>query len=114
MNADLLIDNADRLYTCRGPAPRRGPAQRDAGAIEHGSVAAYRGEIVAVGGASDVRQRISLTADATVMDASDCIVIPGFVDAHTHLVFAGDRRDELERRLAGVSYATIAAEGGGI
>lgn len=114
MNADFLIDNADRIYTCRGPAPRRGPAQREAGAIERASVAAWRGEIVAVGAADDVRRAIVLTPDAVVIDATHRTVLPGFVDPHTHLVFAGDRRDELERRLAGASYAQIAASGGGI
>ena len=114
MNADFLIENANRVYTCRGPAPRRGPAQRDAGAIERASVAAWRGEIVAVGAAGDVRRAITLTPDAVVIDAKHRIVLPGFVDPHTHLVFAGDRREELERRLAGASYAQIAASGGGI
>ena len=114
MNADFLIENADRIYTCRGPAPRRGPAQRDAGPIERASVAAWRGEIVAVGAADQVRRAISLTPDAIVIDAAHRTVLPGLVDPHTHLVFAGDRRDELERRLAGASYAQIAASGGGI
>jgi imidazolonepropionase len=114
MDADLLIENADRLYTCRGQAPRRGPAQRDAGAIEHASIASYGGHIVAVGSAADVRRQITLAAGATVLDASRATVVPGFVDPHTHLVFAGDRRDELHRRLAGATYAEIAADGGGI
>jgi imidazolonepropionase len=114
MDADFLIDNAARVYTCRGPAPRRGLAQRDAGAIERASIASYRGEIVAVGPAADVDAAVTLTAHAVVVDASHRTVMPGFVDAHTHLVFAGDRREELERRLAGASYAEIAAGGGGI
>lgn len=114
VDADFLIDNADRLYSCAGPAPRRGLAQRDAGAIDHGSVAAFRGHIVAVGAAADVRRQIRLGETATVVDATGSTVIPGFVDPHTHLVFAGDRRDELQRRLAGETYAEIAANGGGI
>src|SRR5262245_39279088 len=114
MDADFLIENADRIYTCRGPAPRRGPAQRDAGSIDRASIASWRGEIVAVGAADEVQRGISLTSNATVIDASHRSVVPGFVDPHTHLVFAGDRRDELERRLAGASYAQIAASGGGI
>jgi imidazolonepropionase len=114
MDSDFLVDHADRLYTCRGPAPRGGDAQRDAGLIENGSVAARHGRIVAVGAAADIRHRITLTPDATVLDATHCTVLPGFVDAHTHLVYAGDRRDELRRRLAGATYAQIAAAGGGI
>jgi imidazolonepropionase len=114
MDADFLIDNASRLYTCRGPAPRRGIAQGDAGAIDDAAVAAYRGRIIAVGESADVHAGIALTPDARVVDATHCTVLPGFVDPHTHLVFAGDRRDELERRLAGATYADIAASGGGI
>jgi imidazolonepropionase len=114
MIADFLIDNADRLYTCCGPAPRRGVDQRDAGLLAHASVAAHNGTIVAIGQPADVRRQVALTPDALVIDASGTTVVPGFVDAHTHLVFAGDRRDELQRRLAGESYAHIAADGGGI
>jgi imidazolonepropionase len=114
VTADFLIDNADRIYTCRGPAPRRGIDQRDAGLLERGSIAAYRGVIVALGPAPDVRHDISLTPEARVIDGTRTTVVPGFVDAHTHLVFAGDRGDELQRRLAGATYAEIAATGGGI
>lgn len=114
MNADFLLEHADRIYTCRGPAPRRGADQGSAGVIEHASIAAAGGVIVAIGAVSDVRQQITLAADATVVAAAGNTVVPGFVDAHTHLVFAGDRRDELQRRLAGATYAEIAAEGGGI
>ncbi|MBA3269482.1 MAG: imidazolonepropionase [Acidobacteria bacterium] len=114
MDADLLIENADCIYTCRGPAPRRGRRQADAGLLPHGSIAAARGVIVAVGAAADLRRQISLTPDATIIDATGGTVVPGFVDPHTHLVFAGDRRDELQRRLAGATYADIAADGGGI
>jgi imidazolonepropionase len=114
MDADLLIFNADRLYTCQGPAPRRGAEQRDAGLIEHAAIASFQGVIVAAGRTQDVRNRVRLTPEATVFDATGHTVVPGFVDPHTHLVFAGDRRDELHQRLAGATYAEIAAGGGGI
>lgn len=114
IHADLLIERADRVYTCRGPAPRRGLEQRDAGAIDGASVASNGGRIVAIGTAGDVRRQVSLLPEAVVVDAAGRTVVPGFVDPHTHLVFAGDRRDELQRRLAGATYAEIAAEGGGI
>ena len=114
MDADLLIDNADQVYTCRGPAPRRGSAQRDAGLLPHASIASFGGRIVSIGSVTEVRQAVNLTADARRIDATGCTVVPGFVDAHTHLVFAGDRREELQRRLAGATYAEIAADGGGI
>ena len=60
------------------------------------------------------RKRSASLPTAIVVDASGSTVLPGFVDPHTHLVYGGDRRDELQRRLAGATYAEIAAEGGGI
>lgn len=112
--ADFLIDRADLVATCQGSAPRCGAAQRDIGAIAHASVAAWRGRIVAVGPAIDVARTVSLDPGATVVDGRGKTIVPGFVDSHTHLVYAGDRRDELARRLAGATYAEIAAAGGGI
>ena len=114
MIADFLIDNADLVATCAGPGPRRGSAQRDIGAIPNGSVAGFEGRIVFVGSAVDASKAVTLTATAQVIDAAGSTVVPGFVDPHTHLIFAGDRRDELRRRLAGATYAEIAADGGGI
>jgi imidazolonepropionase len=112
--ADVLIDNADLVATCAGPGPRRGAAQRDISAIPNASVAGFEGRIVFVGSAHDAAAAVTLTPQAQVIDAQGCTVVPGFVDPHTHLVFAGDRRDELRRRLAGATYAEIAASGGGI
>ena len=114
MLADFLIDNADLVATCAGPGPRRGTAQREIGAIANASVAGFEGRIVFVGSAADAEQTVNLTANAEVIPGDGCTVVPGFVDPHTHLVFAGDRRDELRRRLAGATYAEIAAAGGGI
>jgi imidazolonepropionase len=112
--ADLLIEHADLVATCAGSAARRGAAQREIGAIADASVAGHHGRIVHVGPAATARSAITLTPGARVIDARGCTVVPGFVDPHTHLVFAGDRRDELRLRLAGATYADIAAAGGGI
>ncbi len=112
--ADFLIEHAALIATCRGPAPRRGPQQGDIGAMTDTVVASHRGEIVYVGSAAGLRTAVDLLPGATRIDASGCIVVPGFVDPHTHVVYAGDRRDELRRRLAGETYADIAAAGGGI
>jgi imidazolonepropionase len=112
--ADFVIDNAALVATCAGVAPRRGPAQHDISSIRHASVAADRGRIVYVGPADGLDRTIDVAADAVRVDARGCVVVPGFVDAHTHVVFAGDRRQELQRRLAGATYAEIAADGGGI
>lgn len=114
MQADFLIENADLVATCAGPGARRGSAQREIGAIPNASVAGFEGRIVFVGSAHDAQQAVTLAPHAQVIDAQGCTVVPGFVDPHTHLVFAGDRRDELRRRLAGATYADIAASGGGI
>lgn len=114
IHADVLIENADVVATCAGDAPKRGAAQGDIAAIARASVAGFAGRIVAVGPAAEVAAAITLTADATVIDARGHTVVPGFVDSHTHLVYGGDRRDELARRLRGATYAEIAAAGGGI
>jgi len=99
--------------TCAGPAPKRGAAQADAGAVDDGAVASLEGRIVFAGPSAQVSS--SLLSSAAVVDLGQRhSVVPGFVDAHTHAVFGGDRRGELRRRLAGASYAEIAAAGGGI
>jgi imidazolonepropionase len=102
------------LITCAGPAPRRGPAQRDIPTIHDGAVAWDDERIVFAGPDADLPDDIAAAGGARAIDARGCSVVPGFVDAHTHAVFAGDRRHELQRRLAGATYAEIAAEGGGI
>jgi imidazolonepropionase len=112
--ADCLIRNTSEVLTCAGPAPRTGARQADARAERNVVVAAHGGTIVFVGGEDEWRRSGSLTPGAVSIDAAGGAVVPGFVDAHTHVVFAGDRRGELRRRLAGATYAQIAAEGGGI
>jgi imidazolonepropionase len=112
--ADFLIRNTSEVLTCAGPAPRRGPAQADARSIPGAAVAAYNGRIVFIGFESLLPHEVTLTPGATIVDAGGGAVVPGFVDAHTHVIFAGDRRAELRRRLTGASYEEIAGEGGGI
>ena len=112
--ADFLIEHADLIATCAGPAPRRGLGQRDISALRDSVVAAFEGRIAYVGSAAALEDAVQMQPGATRIDARGCSVVPGFVDPHTHVVFAGDRRSELERRLRGDSYASIAAEGGGI
>jgi len=112
--ADFIIRDARELFTCAGPAPRVGPRQREASSIRNGALAALDGRIVFAGPSDHLDAAVRPTASATIIDASNLSVVPGFVDAHTHAVFAGDRRDELRRRLGGATYAEIAAAGGGI
>jgi imidazolonepropionase len=114
----LLVEHAAELVTLAGPpgrGPRRGPAQAELGIIRDGAVAAGAdGRIIAVGPTDAVRATTVLAPGAEVIDATGRAVLPGFVDPHTHLVFAGDRVDEFEQRLAGADYLAILAAGGGI
>jgi imidazolonepropionase len=112
--ADFVIEHASLAATCAGPAPRRGSAQGEITPIQDAVIAAHQGVIVYVGPSGEAEGQLDLHDEAVRLDARGCTVVPGFVDPHTHLVFAGNRQDELRRRLAGASYEAIAAEGGGI
>jgi imidazolonepropionase len=109
---DLLVQTAGQLVTCAGPpGPRRGAAMRDLGLLQGGAVAVSAGIIVDVGPAAALRVRYLA---ARQIDAGQRVICPGFVDPHTHVVFAGDRVGEFELRIAGASYLDIMAAGGGI
>jgi imidazolonepropionase len=105
-----VLHSASQLLTLAG-GPQRGPALGDLGIIENGAVA-WRGEaILAVGPTKEIIRR---HPGAKRIDAGGRVVMPGFVDPHTHLVWAGDRAGEFEQRLLGASYQEIMAAGGGI
>jgi imidazolonepropionase len=113
MLVDLLIEHAAQLITLASPGgPKRGAAMRDLGIIADGALAIAGGRIVAVGTTEMVRAQAP--EPARRIDARGKAVLPGFVDAHTHVIFAGDRVDEFERRLEGATYLEIMAAGGGI
>ena len=114
IEADFVVRRIGVLATLAGPAPRVGAALRDAGLRTDAALAAASGRIVWMGPDRDLNRVVALAAGATVLDAQAAAVVPGFVDAHTHLAFAGDRDEEIRRRLAGASYQEIAAAGGGI
>jgi imidazolonepropionase len=97
--------------TALGETVRRGQAMRSPGVIEDGAVILRDGRIDWLGRTSDLPL---LPPDADILDVSGKIVLPGFVDSHTHLLFAGSREDEFEQRLQGLSYQEITARGGGI
>ncbi len=108
---DLLVTNTSEVTTPRGTEPRGGAALAEVEVTLHGAVAIDDGRILAVGPGRELSARF---APRTTLDADGGTVIPGFVDAHTHPVFAGTREDEFERRIAGQSYLEIAQAGGGI
>lgn len=114
MPAALLIRDAKTIFTCAGPAPRRGHDQADARPLSNASILAVDGTIVYVGPSADVTRHLPAGTAVHELDASGRTVVPGFVDPHTHVIFGGDRREELRRRLAGATYAEIASAGGGI
>jgi imidazolonepropionase len=107
------VVNIGQLVTLAGPAHGRVGAELcELGILENAGMLIEDGRIAAVGTDAEIRARIP--AGAPVIDAQGRCVTPGFVDAHTHLVFAGNRADEYEKRIAGATYQEIAAAGGGI
>jgi len=108
---DLIVYGAGQLVTLAGSGPRQGPASGDLGLTSDGAVAVSAGHIVSVGATSEIRDSYRAPRE---IDAGGRVVLPGFIDAHTHPVFAGSRQDEFERRIAGATYLEIMAAGGGI
>jgi imidazolonepropionase len=109
----LAVLHASQLVTLAGPKrPRVGAELCDLSIIPDGGMLVRDGAIVATG-PSDVIEK-QMPSDAEVVDATGRVVLPGFVDAHAHPVFAGNRVDEFEMRAKGATYEQIAAGGGGI
>ncbi|HEX9616212.1 MAG TPA: imidazolonepropionase [Anaerolineales bacterium] len=106
----MLIHSASQLLTLAG-GPQRGPDLGRLGTIESGAVLIQDGVIAAVG---DSAELLAAYPDEPALDASGRVVMPGFVDPHTHLIWAGDRAAEFEMRLQGKTYLEILAAGGGI
>lgn len=110
----LLIRNARQLLTLHGPnGPRRGAALREIGLIQDGAVLVRDG-LIAEAGPSRRVENLREARRAVEIDASGRVVMPGFVDSHTHLVCGPTRLREFEMRLGGAGYQEIAAAGGGI
>lgn len=112
MQVDLVIHSASQLITCASPdGPKRGPELSDVGQIPDGALAIADGQIVAVGPTQEIRAQYTSRRD---IDATGKLVCPGFVDPHTHVVYAGDRSREFEMRIRGATYMEIMEAGGGI
>jgi imidazolonepropionase len=113
MSATFAVTNCAQLVTLRGPRrPRVGAELSELGIIADGAMLVRAGHIEAVGARREIESAIK--SDCVVVDAGGRVVLPGFVDAHTHPVFAGTRADEFEQRTRGATYREIAAAGGGI
>jgi imidazolonepropionase len=109
----LLITGASQLLTLRGRGPRRGNALSNLGIIKDGALLVRDGVIAEVGTRA-VMEALPEAKNADKLDVGGRVVLPGFVDSHTHLIHAASRAEEYELKIAGASYEEIARKGGGI
>lgn len=116
INPDLAIININELVTLNSKygAPRIGKQMSNLAVINNGAVAVKEGIIVFVGTTNELNSRIKIRHLKKVIDAKNKLVTPGFVDAHTHIIFDGSREREFSMKLAGQSYLEILQSGGGI
>ncbi|HEV2449824.1 MAG TPA: imidazolonepropionase [Thermoplasmata archaeon] len=115
IRAELLLSGFAEVATLgTGGVPRAGAAQRELSLYSDASIAIDRGRIVALGARRRVARTVQLRPNGRTVESSGQVALPGFVDAHSHLLFAGTRHREIEAKLAGADYATIARSGGGI
>jgi imidazolonepropionase len=115
----LFLVNIGQLLTLKSskPGPRRGPDLKDLGIIEDGAVLALGGKVVSVGTTKDAMRDPWLKKNRKKVLEIDCagkVVLPGFVDSHTHPVFVSPRLVDFEKRIEGASYEEISGAGGGI
>lgn len=114
--ADLLIHSASMMATMKGytERPACGEDMSEIGLIEDGAVAIREGKIIAVGTTEEVRTGGWVGPNTKEISAKGKVVTPGFVDPHTHVLYAGSRENELSLKLKGVPYLEILKQGGGI
>ena len=113
MTNSLLIRGASQIVTVAGRAPHRGKSLADIRVLRDGAILVQDGVIAGVGPASKV-EKLKESRDARLLGLDGRVVLPGFVDAHTHLIHAATRAEEYELKIQGASYEEIARKGGGI
>lgn len=113
LSTSLLITGTSQILTLRGAAPRRSDALRDVGILKNGALLLRDGLIAAIGNREKVEAH-PLAREAEALNVGGRVVLPGFVDSHTHLIHAASRAEEYELRITGASYEEIARRGGGI
>ncbi len=111
VDVDLIVKGASEIATPVGSSPRSGVALDTIDVLARHAIAVREGRVLAVGTEDELRSRYRAKRE---LDARGGTVVPGFVDAHTHPVFAGTREDEFEMRTRGATYVEIAKSGGGI
>jgi imidazolonepropionase len=109
----LLIRGASQIVTVAGRAPRRGKGLAEPGVLRDGAILVRDGLIAAVGPAAKI-EKLKECGQAQPLDLDGRVVLPGFVDSHTHLIHAASRAEEYELKIQGASYEEIARKGGGI
>jgi imidazolonepropionase len=109
----LLITGSSQILTLRGRGPRRGKALSNLGILKDGAILVRERRIAAIGPRAKVEALPEVSA-AEKLDVGGRVILPGFVDSHTHLIHAASRAEEYELKIAGASYEEIASKGGGI
>jgi imidazolonepropionase len=112
--ADCIVSRCNQLLTCAGTIPKRGDDLKNVGILTNGSIASYEGRIVYVAEDKDLKRSVQLVDSGELIDGQGYVGLPGFVDSHTHLPFAGSREEEFKLRLEGQTYQQLAEKGMGI
>jgi imidazolonepropionase len=114
ISADLVVANCRQLLTLAGPIPKIKRRLGEVGLLEKAWLASCRGRIVFVGPEKDFKARVRMEKNAVRLNAEGLVGLPGFVDSHTHLPFAGSRLNEFQLRVKGYTYEQLAKKGLGI
>lgn len=115
VSADFILHNLDTAVVYPNPYRGRGTSVGwETKELKHVSIASKEGKIVWIGDATTLNENVNIEADAKFYNGEGLLATPGFVDSHTHLLYAGNRADEFEMRVQGKTYLEIMAANGGI